>query len=211
MTVEIYTITKNGEYILPLYLKHYKRAFPSCVINIFDNNSTDETIRLCHEAGCIVQNFPTYDVYHEQSFKNSIWKKSSADWIIICDQDELLQITQEDLELMPAIDVVQFKGYNMIDQQNIKDPELFDFAFPSVTYDKCCMFRRKIKEINFSIGSHSCKPEPTPRLSKLEYNLFHYNKSWFTLKAFCKKHGLPETSESQRIYNILTPGIIKII
>lgn len=210
MKIEIYTIVKNGEYIIPLYLKHYMTAFSGCVINIFDNNSTDRTVAICASAGCVINNFPEYDVFIEQEFKNTIWKNSSADWIIVCDQDELLMITQNDLELMPAVNVIQFKGHNMVDQQNLRDPELFTHAFPSETYDKCCMFRKNIQEINYSIGSHHCKPVPIPRLSKLEYNLFHYNKHWFTLKDFCKKHLLPESLESQRIYNILTRGIIKI-
>ena len=40
--------------------------------------------------------FPEY-VRKETDFKNNIWKNSNADWVIICDIDELLQIDEEEL------------------------------------------------------------------------------------------------------------------
>lgn len=205
MRVEIYTVIKNAEYILPLYLKHYKRAFPGCVINVFDNNSEDKSIVLCKEAGCVIKNFPVYTEENLQYFKNNIWKNSTADWIIVCDVDELIQITQEELEKLD-VDIVQFEGYNMVDVGNVVDPELMDHGVKSKPYNKCCLFKRNIKEINYAIGAHDCSPGKGLRYSVGEYKLLHYNRSWFSEEEFEKKHGHINKS----IYKQLVKDVIRI-
>lgn len=212
MNVEIFTIVKNGEYILPLYLKHYKEAFPGCVINIYDNVSTDRTKQICKQAGCNVVNYPEFSVTAEQKFKNTVWKKSLAKWIIICDQDELLQITSADLEVLPEnVNVIKFKGYNMVDVDDQKDPELFTYGFHSETYDKCCMFRSTLQEINFSPGSHFADPIPNTLISKYQFNLLHYNKSWFTFEDFCEKHTRAFRKDLETVYNLGLKNVIKIV
>jgi glycosyltransferase involved in cell wall biosynthesis len=203
MKVEIFTIVKNGQYILPHYLKHYKKCFPGCVINIFDNNSIDDSVRICRQAGAIIKNFPKFTVALEQQHKNSVWKKSKADWVIVCDQDELVQITSQDLELLPQdINVIKFKGYNMLDIRNENKPELFNYGFHSPTYDKCLMFKPTLLGIEFSIGSHFATPHPNPVCLKDVYKMFHYNKSWFTLNAFIAKHPGASVKDLTTVYNI---------
>jgi glycosyltransferase involved in cell wall biosynthesis len=209
--IEIFTVIKNGEYILPLYLKHYKEAFPGCNIVIFDNNSTDQSVELCQAAGCVVANFPKFTVEIEQQFKNSVWKKSLAKWVVICDQDELLQITSADLEALPEnVNVIKFKGYNMIDVDNKKDPALFTHGSHSETYDKCCMFKPSLKEINFSPGSHFANPIPNAMFSKYQFNLLHYNKSWFTFDNFCEKHSKAFRKDLETVYNISLKSLVKV-
>ena len=41
MKVEIFTIITNAEKILPLFINHCKESFSDCIINIYDNQSTD--------------------------------------------------------------------------------------------------------------------------------------------------------------------------
>ena len=57
MKVDIYTVLKNEEELLPFYLEHYKTRFPGCVIHIYDNNSTDQSVSICKAAGCITTLF----------------------------------------------------------------------------------------------------------------------------------------------------------
>lgn len=203
MTIEIFTIVKNGEYILPLYLEHYRKNFPDCVINIFDNNSTDKTVSLCKNAGCIVKRFPEFDLSKQQYLNNNVWKSSTADWVIVCDVDELAQINQSDIEnLNPDINVIQFRGYNMLDVYNDKDPKLFNHGFPSPAYDKCLMFKPTLKEIGYMHGAHLVDPKPNPVYSKLQYKMYHYNKSWFTLNNFIAKHSLTSVRDLKTVYNL---------
>ena len=173
MVVEIFTVLKNAEYILPLYLKHYITNFPGCIINIYDNNSTDNSRSMCTAVGCNVYNFPAYTEQKLKDFKNNIWKTSKADWIIICDVDELLQITQEEMPHLSDVNAIKFVGYNMTGG-NV--PEELTHGFPSPPYNKVCMFRNIFEEINYKIGAHICTPTPTPTYSDRKFFLFHYNK-----------------------------------
>lgn len=188
MTVEIFTVIKNAEYILPLYLEHYTNNFPGCKIHIFDNGSTDSSLELCKEAGCTITDFPDYVFSTNEGpltdLKNNIWKNSKADWVIICDVDELLQINSDDLLNLTEVDIVQFRGFNMIDINDQKDPKLFTHGISAILYCKACLFKPSIEDINYTDGAHGFNPDPKYRISKFQYRLFHYNKSWFNLENF---------------------------
>lgn len=209
MRVEVFTVVKGGGYILPYYLKHYRSVLPNAIINIFDNGCTEEEIVLCKNAGCniIKVSYPDYlpeFVARETIHKNNIWKNTSADWVIVCDQDELLQISEADIEAL-ACDIVQFKGFNMVDIRNERNPELFTHGFESETYNKCSLFRPRIGDINYMPGAHDCKPLQGV-VNKLNYKLLHYNRSWFSEEAFGKKHGQANKS----IYKQLAKNVKKI-
>jgi hypothetical protein len=192
MTVEIFTVIKNAEYILPFYLEHYTRNFPGCKINIFDNGSTDSSIQLCKEVGCNIIPFlefvPLVKEHYLTDLKNNIWKGSKADWVIICDVDEILQINGEDLLDLTEVDIVQFRGFNMVDINDQKYPELFTHGLSAGMYCKACLFRPSIEEINYTPGAHGFEPDPKYKVSKFQYRLFHYNKSWFNLENFYVCH-----------------------
>jgi len=208
MIVEIFTIVKNGAYILPLYLNHYRKLFPNCIINIFDNNSTDNSVQLCRAAGCKIHRFPVYDVYREQAHKNNVWKKSKADWVIVCDQDELIHV---DLNKIPSnVNVIQFKGYNMMDVTGVEDVRLFTWGSPCQMYDKCVMFKPSLGEINYSIGSHFTSPAPAAVYYKYKFRLLHYSKIWFTLKNLRSNFPTADIKDIEKIYNISLKGVINL-
>lgn len=208
MNVEIFTVLKNAEYILPLYLKHYQKNFPECKINIYNNNSTDSSLVLCKDAGCIIKNFPVYTEYNLQDFKNNIWKQSQAEWIIICDVDELVQISQYGLNTLNVdVNIIKFRGYNMTGEGN---PEGFDYGFLCSPYDKCCVFKNTIQEINYSIGAHLCTPSPNPIYSDKEFKLFHYNQSWFSFDNFSKKYDKKLYENLKVVYNQALKNLIKV-
>ena len=213
MKVDIYTVLKNEEELLPFYLEHYKTRFPGCVIHIYDNNSTDQSVSICKAAGCIIYPFPDFIPYVNeellQEHKNTCWKNSKADWIIVCDTDELIQIDHRDLVKLDSIDVVQFKGYNMITVSNEKSFSDIDHGFPSQPYDKCCLFRSNIPDINYTPGAHTVNVDSVMKLSKYQYDLFHYNKCWFSEENFLKKHNLKE-SPYPDFFKYLTKDIKKL-
>lgn len=188
--VEIYTVVKNGEYYLPLYLKHYQSSFPGCIINIYNNNSTDNTVKLCREAGCIIHPFPIFTEPLHTFVNNHYWKTSKADWIICVDIDELVQITSEELEKLGSTNIIEFVGYNMIDKENKGSMELYKFGYPSIPYNKAAMFKKSVKEINYDLGAHTCKPL-NPIYSKGKYKLLHYKKVWANFKNFSEHITVP--------------------
>ena len=73
------------------------------------------------------------------------------------------------------------KSYDINDQ---KDPKLFTHGLSAGMYCKACLFRPSIEDINYTPGAHGFKPDPKYKVSKFQYRLFHYNKSWFNLENF---------------------------
>lgn len=190
MKVEIFSIMKNEEAMLPFYLKHYQDRFKDCIINVYDNGSTDNSIQICKDAGCYVGQFPVYTEELLKDWKNTIWKDSTADWIIVCDIDELLHITDFGLESLPEhVNIISTKGYTMIDVTNDNLPiEKLDHGVYAPPYCKNIMFKNNyISDMNYEMGAHQCNPVPTPVYSTDVYALLHYNKHSFTLEAFHKK------------------------
>lgn len=192
MKVSVHTVIKNEEEILPFYLEHYKNNFPDCVIHIYDNNSTDRSLEICQAAGCVIGYFPTYSEELLKEHKNNCWKDSDSDWIIVCDVDELVQITREDLYNLVGVDVVQFKGYSMILVGDEKSYEDMKHGCASHPYDKCCLFRGNIADINYDIGAHHIEANLGLVVSEYKYDLFHYKKDWFSEENYKKYHNLKE-------------------
>jgi len=182
MKVEIFIIINNHEKVLPLFLNNCKENFSDYMINIYDNQSTDSGPKLCKEAGCnvtdIVLNQPiTKYWYEEQELKNTIWKESSADWIMVCDPDELVQIKESDLKDINA-DVIKFKGYQMLRYNNKSSFNELTCGYRDGQYDKTLMFRPTIDDINFTPGSHNAEPAAKWKIkeSDREYKLLHYKE-----------------------------------
>jgi hypothetical protein len=178
MKVDIYTVVKDQKKLAKFFLDHYNNAFPECTFHIFDNNSTDGTRDVFSGSNCIVENYPEYDEWKIMAFKNTIWKDSKANWVIVCDIDEILMITPENLS---GQDLIQFKGYQMISMNDVYkyNPAALDHGFRDQRYDKIAMFRPSLKEINYGLGAHTAEPVPGGlNKSVLKYKLLHYNEAF---------------------------------
>jgi glycosyltransferase involved in cell wall biosynthesis len=182
--VTIYTITYNEEAMIEFFIQHYRKLFPRCEINIFDNFSTDNTIEIAKKYGCIIHFYDTNNQLSDTTYleiKNNCWKKSKTDWVIICDCDELIEIDSNELkvEIKNKVSLMKFEGYTMMSFNKDINLGLMDMAYRDPTFDKTVLFnRRVIKEINFTVGSHNCSPVPYEgkkiNYSKKNYRLLHY-------------------------------------
>lgn len=92
MKIEVFAICYNEEVMLPYFLNHYCSFCDK--ITIYDNYSTDRSEAICR-ANPFVQvikydsgNQIRDDIYLQ--IKNNCWKGSTADWVVICDIDELV-------------------------------------------------------------------------------------------------------------------------
>ena len=156
-----------------------------------------------------------------KDWKNNIWKNSDADWIIVCDIDELLETSMNDLlSLQESVNVIKTQGYNMIDVTLDDLPiEQLTYGAPSEGYSKSVMFKNKsITEINYLGGAHTAYPSPDPVYSDNIYKLLHYKKQNFSLKNLKQAHenyqGDKEALNAslEIIYNdYLLPNAIKIL
>ena len=115
--------------------------------------------------------------YEEQDLKNTMWKESTADWIMVCDPDELVQIKDNDLKDIHA-DVIKFKDYQMLRHNDQSSFDELTCGYRDGQYDKSVMFRSTIDDINFSPGSHDAKPTAKwkVKVSDKEYKLLHYKE-----------------------------------
>lgn len=193
MKVEVFTPTYNGMYILPLFIEHYQERFPGCRINIIDNHSTDSTREYCESKGCLVTTIEYPDnlnlMGHEPKgltdVKNNCWKSSEAEWVIVVDQDELVDVWEKDLESLKDFDVLIVKGYDMY---ALEETDMKKVCYGRIHpwYRKPLMFRPSIGEINYIGGAHAAFPTSEVRWARYHFNMYHYAKRNMSKEMFIK-------------------------
>lgn len=160
MNITIYVITFNEEYVLPFFIKWYRDRFPNCKIVVYDNYSTDNTVKIALENNCEVIPYDTNNQLSDSKYleiKNNCWKNAETDWVLIADCDELLDIKLEDLNTNCTL--FKAKGYNMCNVEELDNILDIKHGIEAKQYDKVlCFNREQIKEINYTPGCHSCNP-----------------------------------------------------
>jgi glycosyltransferase involved in cell wall biosynthesis len=192
MVVEIFIPTYNGMYILPMTIEHYQERLPGCTINIMDDNSTDETREFCESKGCVVTkvsyeesnpHLRGYEPALMKDLRNNCWKNSEAEWIMVVDQDELIDVRLEDFDSLKDFDVVKVKGYDMWGLGET-DPKKFTYGRMHPWYCKPSMFRRSLGEINWIGGNHTAYPPEHARWARYHFNMYHYPERNFSREKF---------------------------
>lgn len=171
--VEAFIIAYNEELIIKKTISYYSKFCER--ITVFDNFSEDGTRDISIEAGANVKLFGQRGVLSDREYlkvKNHCWKNSKADWVIVCDCDEILLYPDSIKE-----DCTIFQTYGW----NVYSNEIPEY-FPGITtghydgnYSKSVFFNPKlIKEINYHYGCHVANPKGDVRFSKEILTLFHY-------------------------------------
>lgn len=177
----IFLVCYNEVELLPHTVKHYTKYLPGCRIVIYDNFSTDNSREVARALGCEVRDYDTSNIiddYKLRDLKNNCWKGSSG-WVIVCDMDEWLCITNEDLERECGT-VLQVVGFNIVadsERSDISDidPLSCSFGIRNPWLDKRICFRAdKIKEMNFNCGAHQSDPKGEVKYGN-HYLLKHMN------------------------------------
>ncbi len=167
MNIDIYTTCYNEEIILPYFLRHYKQFARN--ITVYDNMSTDNSAKILSETTDVeVIKFDTKNRFEEQvliDIRNTCWKNSDADWVIICDTDELIY-HPDILNVLKNTNAnhIITEGYEMMSENlpttNGQIYEELKCGYFKPDYSKPCLFKpSQIKDINFAPGSHTAKPE----------------------------------------------------
>lgn len=143
MKIEAYIFTWNNERQIRQAIEWYRNRYHAEII-VMDNYSDDFTQAIAKGMGAFVMQWGRTDGYHELELteqKNTVWKKSQADWVIICDADELVMFDPKQ-----NATVIKCKGYEMTSER---------YGAPDEYYDKMSVFNpTAIKESNYSIGCH---------------------------------------------------------
>ncbi len=178
--ITVYTVTYNEEVMIQFMIDHYRERFPGCHIVIYDNMSTDNTIKIAKVNGCEVVPFDTRGAFMDRrnmDIKNSCWKSAETDWVLMCDLDELLDINQSQLKKEEAlgITIIKSKGYDMVAMDENLDIAGMKYGVRDDGHDKSYLFNKKfIQEINYNPGAHLSDPKGVVKYSKKRYICFHY-------------------------------------
>lgn len=122
----IYYIYKQNKLNINVFLLCYKKYLPSCKITIYDNESTDNSVKIAKNLGCNVISWNsgnTMNEFIQKYIKNNCWKKINNGWIIVADMDEFLCVTEQELNNEKSIGttILNIKGYNMIGESDTLD------------------------------------------------------------------------------------------
>ena len=165
MIIDVFAVCYNEEIILPYFLKHYKKFARN--ITIYDNMSTDNSVNIMNEYGVNVIRFNTGGKFEESLLmyiRNTCWKGSDADWVIVCDMDEIIYHENiiETLTNTNANHIVT-EGYEMMSETlPTTEGQIYEelkFGYFKPAYSKPCLFKpSEITNINFTPGSHAATP-----------------------------------------------------
>lgn len=178
--ITIYKITYNEEVLIQYMIDHYRSRFADCRIVIYDNCSTDNTVKIAKKNDCEVISYETNNKLDDAAYiriKNNCWKSATTDWVLVGDLDELLDIDSINLEKeeRQKSTAISSEAYNMVNLKNNYDIHNISWGYRVSVYDKILLFNKKyITEINYRIGCHVCKPDGVFKPSKNKYYLRHY-------------------------------------
>lgn len=181
MNIEAYIQVWNRAETIAFTIRHYQK-FCSKVF-VYDNFSTDKTREIATSLGAIVNLFGVAGSLDDGEYvrlKNNCWRKSTADWVIVVDDDEILY--NEDLKFI--LDQGRVLGNTIFKPQGIsihsdampeKDWLEIRTGRKDENYSKLCVFNpQAIKEINYVYGCHDAKPEGRINYGKDQLYLLHY-------------------------------------
>tara|TARA_X000000950_G_C13761486_1_gene596999 strand:+ start:341 stop:1072 length:732 start_codon:yes stop_codon:yes gene_type:complete len=184
----IFILCYNEEILLPHTINHYKTNIPNCKITILDNKSTDNSQNIAKSMDCNIIEWSSdrwegIDDFKYKDLKNNCWKDAEDGWIIVCDMDEWLCITEKELEeeKQNGTTILDIKGFEILGTStriNLTDINLHELNrgyFNNLESKKLCFLKNEIKEMNYTIGAHKCKPIGNIKYSKKKYYNKHLN------------------------------------
>lgn len=173
--IEAFILAFNEEETIHLTIKHYQKFCGR--ITILNNHSTDKTVEIAKSMGCRIRNFGTSGILNDRDYidiKNECWKESRADWVIVCDADEILMFAGV---LFKKYDTIfRTKGWNVFSHEMPKEDwtEITN-GHPEENYSKTVIFNpQQITDINFRIGCHVSSPKGNVIWADATLTLFHY-------------------------------------
>jgi glycosyltransferase involved in cell wall biosynthesis len=185
MNITIFLLCYNEELLLPFTLKHYRDRFPNAKFVLVDNYSTDNTCNIAKDNGMEIKQFESSNCQNEETMmyiRNNIWNDITSGWVIMCDMDEWLEITEKDLinEEEKGTTIITTKGFNIVGNSKTIDLSDIDlFTLNEGVYDdnfsKRILFKVSDVRINFWWGAHNCNPIGNVKYSESIYTLKHMN------------------------------------
>ena len=114
MKLDLFTLMYNESDIIPYIVDYWKkiRETIDLHVTVFDNLSTDDSVKMLSGYDWITIRYfisdGQNDVIH-QKIKNDCWRDSKADFVIICDFDEIFWG-----DLLGELEYMKENGYNVM-------------------------------------------------------------------------------------------------
>lgn len=185
--LHVFVVTWNEEKIILDFIQWYRSRISNCLITVIDNMSTDRTADIALDNECEVRFFNTNNQMDEKTLmdiRNNCWKQSEAQWCLVVDTDELVDVTTDYLTDAWLGNIVRCKGYEMFGTEE-DIIETLTQGCESAGYCKPVLFRpNEIEQINLTPGSHDANPKTrAPFLlqweTKYPRNMYHTKwRSW---------------------------------
>ena len=188
MITHAHILSWNEEKILPFTLDYYSTFCDK--IFVWDNMSTDNSDKIYKKyPNVIVKKWSSDNTINDlryKQIKSTCYREISrneADWVIVCDCDEILyhpNLINKLKELKDRnIDTPKIDGRDMVSEVfPVYDGELITskIKYGSSTYEPMCkniLFNPK-KDIEFGFGGHSYHCRDCSTTNDFELNLLHY-------------------------------------
>lgn len=169
MLIEIFAVCHNEEKMMHYFLRHYLQYGS---VTIFDNQSTDDSVKIAEKAGAIIFQFDTNNEFREDvltQIRNICWKESKADWVIITDIDELVYHKDliKTLENIKETVVLPHMFNMYSDEFPHIEGQIYDVVkYGTEIRSKMCLFRpNEITAMNYEAGCHFAWPEGNFKLN----------------------------------------------
>jgi len=165
MIANLYTRTFNNEPTLKEFINFYRSRIPDIRINIWDMDSTDNTVKIAREEKCNVKRY--LDFYNTKDlWKNNCWKNMATDCVIIADINEFIDVTPN---IFQNCSLVKTKGYDVVSVKELTQ----DNRNPK--FDKFCIFDpHVIKDMHYD--GPGCNPQGFLRVGEIYPILYHLTK-----------------------------------
>ena len=181
MKIHAHILCYNESDIIRFVIQHYKKFCSH--ITIYDNFSTDDSREIAESMGCEVRMFGVQGELNDKEYlkiKNHCWKGSDADYVIVCDMDEILYHPN----LILYLEACNSRGDTIFETQGF---EIFSDILPvndllelqngrvDNNYSKMVIFNpEQVVEINYVYGCHEAKPKGNLMWSEFKPTLLHY-------------------------------------
>jgi len=181
LKIALFMPTWNEGYSLRQVLSYYKSQGITDIF-LFDNGSTDDTLKIAKEFNCHVSKMMQNELDDRNylQIKNHFWKDyRDYDFVICCDADEVLyhpDTLYSALNREQTATIIKPQGWNVYSSLQIHKSNVLEIStgFFDTNFSKTvCFDPHEIKEINYQFGAHTCKPTGNVVYSSDSYYLLH--------------------------------------
>ena len=195
--VHAYILVYNEQEFLPFTLDYYSQFCEK--IYVMNNESTDRSIEIALRYTQVeIINWKSNQQPNDlimAEIQSEAYKASRgvADWVVVCDCDEILYNYQDLPELKAqGIDLPSLKGYDMISNEfpsydGTNVCEKIKLGIENPHFNKQIVFNPQVN-ITFSPGAHSCHHSSHFKSSPSNLLLLHYK--WLGLKHVLNRNAL---------------------